>query len=179
MHKSKFILGFVILVSVGTALDARVTNKYGRWGFGKPYGYRDTQVTSNRWEIKGLGTQAQPGYMPALVLRRAAALSKASGFDYFYVVGAGQSCSGSPFVLSSGAKGPSACDYVLSQSALLIAVGIPSADVQVPCEGRDKEVCRSYTVTDVVRETDLYFGLTDDQFEQEVADIRTRNSTKR
>ena len=172
------LLTFVTMFSLHAATEARGLNKYAHWGFGKPYGYKDKTISPSRWEIEGLGTNAQPGYMVALVLRRAAVLAKAGGYDYFYVVGVGLSCSGSPFVLSTGKTGPGACDYVLSQSALLIAVGIPSLDTQVPCEGRAKEACRSYSVSDVIRTTNSFFGLTDEQFQQELAieQNRKRNS---
>ena len=165
------------LLCMSSAVDARV-NKYGHWGFGKPYGYREKIIASNRWEVSGLGTQAQPGYMPALVLRRAAVLAKANGYDFFYVVGAGFSCSGSPFVSSGGATGPNVCDYVLSQSALLIAVGIPSPNVQVPCEGRVKEACRSYAVADVIQQTNSFFGLSDEQYRQELLDVQARKPAR-
>ena len=163
-----------LALTLSSIADARVTNKYSRWGFGKPYGYKDKIVTKDRWEVRGLGTHAGPGYMEALVFRRAATLAKANGFDYFYVVGAGFSCSSSPFAYSPGGSGPGVCDNVLSQSAILVSVGISSADSKAPCEGRNKESCRSYSVKDVVEGTNGFFGITSEHFASDVAEVQAR-----
>lgn len=162
-----------VAVLASTAAEARVTNKYGRWGFGKPYGYKERIVAPNRWEVSGLGSSSQPGYMRALVMRRTAVLARAAGYDHFYVVGAGFACAASPFANSPGGQGPHVCDYVLSQSGLAISVGTASADEKPRCEGRALEECQSFDVAEVIRITNGFFGLTDADAQAEVEKIKS------
>ena len=176
MHIGRIVAVSALMLTslVASGAQAKVISKYSRWGFGKPYGYRDHIVSTNRWEVNGLGTYAGPGYMEALVFRRAATLAKAYGYSYFYVTAAGQVCSGSPFLFSPVASGPDACSNILSQSSFVIAIGTSSLTEQLPCQGRDKQACRSYAVDEVVIRTNSYFGLTDQQFIEDVERHRSQ-----
>jgi hypothetical protein len=166
----RFIIAMAIATSMlQTSAIAKVNNRYAKWKFGQPYGYRDLKILPTRYKIRSMSFHAGMDFTVTMALHRLAVHAKANGFDRFYTVSMKVRCSNLFSGAPSGCKGTS-----LNEEVDIVAIGYSGDDLVPRCEetGDWASNCKSFEVDNVLSELRTPLGLTVEQVEQEIVSVQ-------
>ena len=170
MRKLAIFAAMLALVPTDPAVG-KVNNNYAKWRLGQPFGFRDLKVSANRWKIRSLSYHAGMDFTTAMALHRAAVHAKANGFSNFYTVSLKVTCSN----LFNAA--PSGCQSTaLTEQVDIVASGFNQGDPIPQCEERGRWAvnCKQFVVDELLETLRAPLGLSAEQVQQEVADVRAK-----